>query len=188
MIESPVSRYCPDPYQYHRRATREVRAGGVGLGGTNPVRVQSMITCDTMDTAASIQQTLELAAVGCEIVRITAPTVKDAANLQHIVAGLRAQGCEVPIVADIHFKPEAAMEAAKWVEKVRINPGNYADSKKFKIVEYTDEQYAAELERIRERFTPLVELCKELGRAMRIGTNHGSLSDRIMNRYGDSPL
>jgi (E)-4-hydroxy-3-methylbut-2-enyl-diphosphate synthase len=162
--------------------------GGVGVGGVNPIRVQSMITCDTMDTAASIQQTLDLAAVGCEIVRITAPTVKDAANLQHIVAGLRAQGCQVPIVADIHFKPEAAMEAAKWVEKVRVNPGNYADSKKFKIVEYTDEQYAAELERIRERFTPLVVFMKEHGRAMRIGTNHGSLSDRIMNRYGDTPL
>ena len=173
---------------HERRATREVRIGNIGVGGSNPIRVQSMITCDTMDTAASIQQTLDLAAVGCEIVRITAPTVKDAANLQHIVAGLRAQGCEVPIVADIHFKPDAAMEAAKWVEKVRINPGNYADSKKFKIVEYTDEQYAAELERIRERFTPLVELCKARGVAMRIGTNHGSLSDRIMNRYGDTPL
>lgn len=147
-----------------------------------------MITCDTMDTAASIQQTLDLVAVGCEVVRITAPTVKDAANLQHIVAGLRERGCDVPIVADIHFKPEAAMEAAKWVEKVRINPGNYADSKKFKILEYTDEQYAAELERIRERFTPLVLFMKEHGRAMRIGTNHGSLSDRIMNRYGDTPL
>ncbi len=162
--------------------------GGVGVGGANPIRVQSMITCDTMDTEASIAQTMELAEVGCEIVRITAPTVKDSANLQHIVAGLRARGCHVPIVADIHFKPEAAMEAAKWVEKVRINPGNYADSKKFKIVEYTDEQYAAELERIRERFTPLVKLCKERGIAMRIGTNHGSLSDRIMNRYGDTPL
>ncbi len=180
--------YCVSPYTYQRRVSREVRAGNVGIGGANPVRVQSMITCDTMDTAASIQQTLELAAVGCEIVRITAPTVKDAANLQHIVAGLRAQGCEVPIVADIHFKPEAAMEAAKWVEKVRINPGNYADSKKFKIVEYTDAQYAAELERIRERFTPLVLFMKEHGRAMRIGTNHGSLSDRIMNRFGDTPL
>ena len=162
--------------------------GSVGVGGTNPIRVQSMITCDTMDTEASIAQTIELAEVGCEIVRITAPTVKDAANLQHIVAGLRARGCAVPIVADIHFKPDAALEAAKWVEKVRINPGNYADSKKFKIVEYTDEQYAAELERIRERFTPLVLLSKERGIAMRIGTNHGSLSDRIMNRYGDTPL
>jgi (E)-4-hydroxy-3-methylbut-2-enyl-diphosphate synthase len=162
--------------------------GRVGIGGDNPIRIQSMITCDTMDTEASIAQTIELAEVGCEIVRITAPTVKDAANLQHIVKGLRARGCNVPIVADIHFKPEAAMEAAKWVEKVRINPGNYADSKKFKIIEYTDEQYAAELARIRERFTPLVRLCQERGVAMRIGTNHGSLSDRIMNRYGDTPL
>jgi (E)-4-hydroxy-3-methylbut-2-enyl-diphosphate synthase len=180
--------YCESPYQYRRRLTREVMVGRVGIGGENPIRVQSMITCDTMDTEASIAQTIELAAVGCEIVRITAPTVKDSANLEQIVRGLRERGCEVPIVADIHFKPEAAMEAAKWVEKVRINPGNYADSKKFKILEYTDEQYAAELERIRQRFSPLVKLCKELGRAMRIGTNHGSLSDRILNRYGDTPL
>src|SRR3954470_15997739 len=162
--------------------------GHVGVGGTNPIRVQSMITCDTMDTEASIAQTMELAAAGCEIVRITAPTVKDSANLQHIVRGLRERGCDVPIVADIHFKPEAAMEAARWVEKVRINPGNYADSKKFAIKEYTDEQYAAELGRIEERFAPLVKLCLAEKRAMRIGTNHGSLSDRIMNRFGDTPL
>ncbi len=162
--------------------------GNVGIGGANPIRVQSMITCDTMDTEASIQETMELEAAGCEIVRITAPTVKDARNLEHIVKGLREYGCDVPIVADIHFKPEAAMEAAKWVDKVRINPGNYADSKKFVIREYTDEQYAAELGRIRARFRPLVELCKERGIAMRIGTNHGSLSDRILNRYGDTPL
>ncbi len=180
--------YCADPFSYRRRVSREVRVGDVGVGGDNPIRVQSMITCDTMDTEASIAQTIELAEVGCEIVRITAPTVKDAANLQHIVRGLRERGCNVPIVADIHFKPEAAMEAAKWVDKVRINPGNYADSKKFKIIEYSDEQYAAELTRIRQRFAPLVELCQERGIAMRIGTNHGSLSDRIMNRYGDTPL
>ncbi len=180
--------YCTDLFRYQRRVTREVMVGKVGVGGTNPIRVQSMITCDTMDTAASIAQTMELANAGCEIVRITAPTVKDAANLEQIVRGLRERGCDVPIVADIHFKPDAAMESAKWVEKVRINPGNYADSKKFKILEYTDEQYAAELERIRERFSPLVKFCKEHGRAMRIGTNHGSLSDRIMNRYGDTPL
>ena len=180
--------YCPDPFRYARRVTREVVVGGVGVGGANPIRVQSMITCDTMDTEASIAQTMELADAGCEIVRITAPTVKDSANLQHIVRGLRERGCNVPIVADIHFKPEAAMEAAKWVDKVRINPGNYADSKKFKIIEYSDEQYAAEIERIRQRFTPLVVACKERGIAMRIGTNHGSLSDRILNRYGDTPL
>ena len=162
--------------------------GKIGVGGAHPIRVQSMITCDTMDTEASIAQTMELAAVGCEIVRITAPTVKDARNLENIVKGLRARGCDVPIVADIHFKPEAAIEAAKWVDKVRINPGNYADSKKFAVREYTDDQYAAELARIRERFSPLVELCKQRGIAIRIGTNHGSLSDRIMNRYGDSPL
>ena len=160
----------------------------VGIGGDNPIRVQSMITCDTMDTEASIQQTIELADAGCEIVRITAPTAKDARNLEHIVRGLHERGCNVPIVADIHFKPEAAMEAAKWVDKVRINPGNYADSKKFVIREYTDEQYAAELARIRERFSPLVDLCKKRRIAMRIGTNHGSLSDRILNRYGDTPL
>ena len=183
----PVS-YCNSPFSYARRVSREVKVGPVGVGGSNPVRVQSMITCDTMDTEASIAQTLELAAVGCEIVRITAPTVKDSRNLELIVKGLRARGCLVPIVADIHFKPDAAMEAAKWVDKVRINPGNYADSKKFATREYTDEQYAAEIERIRERFSPLVQLCKERGIAIRIGTNHGSLSDRIMNRYGDTPL
>ena len=165
-----------------------MKVGNVGIGGDNPIRVQSMITCDTMDTEASIQQSMELADAGCEIVRITAPTVKDSRNLEHIVKGLRARGYDVPIVADIHFKPDAAMEAAKWVEKVRVNPGNYADSKKFVIREYTDEQYVAELNRIRDRFSPLVELCKTRGIAMRIGTNHGSLSDRILNRYGDTPL
>jgi (E)-4-hydroxy-3-methylbut-2-enyl-diphosphate synthase len=181
-------KYCASPLSYRRRPTREVRVGNIGIGGNNPIRVQSMITCDTMDTEMSIQQTVELAEVGCEIVRITAPTVKDARNLENIVKGLRDRGCNVPIVADIHFKPDAAMEAAKWVDKVRINPGNYADSKKFVIREYTDEQYAGELNRIRERFAPLVELCKKRGIAMRIGTNHGSLSDRILNRHGDTPL
>lgn len=181
-------RYCQSPFQYHRRPTREVKVGNVGIGGNNPIRVQSMLTCDTMDTEACIAQSLDLAGVGCEIVRITAPTVKDAANLEIIKEGLRKRGCDVPIVADIHFKPQAAMEAAKWVEKVRINPGNYADSKKFVVREYTDDQYLAELDRIRERFAPLVELCKSRGISMRIGTNHGSLSDRIMNRYGDTPL
>ncbi len=186
-------RYCESPFFYQRRQTREVvvgdpARGGVIIGGGHPVVVQSMITCDTMDTQASVQQTLDLVAVGCQIVRITAPTVKDAANLKNIVAELRARDCFVPIVADIHFKPEAAMEAAKWVEMVRVNPGNYADSKKFAVKEYTDEQYAAELRRIEEKFAPLVKLCKEMGRALRIGTNHGSLSDRIMNRFGDTPL
>src|SRR5205809_4493103 len=185
--------YCSSPFRYERRKTREVvvgdpARGGVIIGGDHPIVKQSMLTCDTMDTTACVQQTLDLVNVGCQLVRITAPTVKDAANLQQIVAELRARNCHVPIVADIHFKPEAAMEAAKWVEKVRVNPGNYADSKKFAIKEYTDEQYAAELQRIEEKFTPLVKLCKELGRALRIGTNHGSLSDRIMNRFGDSPL
>src|SRR5437870_4530355 len=181
-------RYCENPLQYRRRISREVRVGDVGVGGANPIRVQSMITCDTMDTEMSIQQTTELANVGCEVVRITAPTVKDSRNLEHIVKGLRELGCDVPIVADIHFKPEAALEAAKWVDKVRINPGNYADSKKFVIREYTDEQYAGELNRIRERISPLVDLCKKRGIAMRNGTNHGSLADRILNRYGDTLL
>jgi (E)-4-hydroxy-3-methylbut-2-enyl-diphosphate synthase len=186
-------RYCESPYFFQRRKTREIvigdpAHGGVIGGGDHPVVVQSMITCDTMDTAACVKQTLDLVAVGCQIVRITAPTVKDAANLQNIVAELRAKNCLVPIVADIHFKPEAALEAVKWVEVIRVNPGNYADTKKFAIKEYTDEQYAAELKRIEEKFTPLVLECKRLKRAIRIGTNHGSLSDRIMNRFGDSPL
>ncbi len=180
--------FCPDPFSYQRRLTREVNVGKVGVGGHHPIRVQSMITCDTMDTEACISQTMELAAVGCEIVRITAPTVKDAQNLRSIKKRLLEKGCDVPIVADIHFKPEAAMEAALWVEKVRINPGNYADSKKFAVKEYNDEQYVAELDRIRDRFSPLVRLARERGISLRIGTNHGSLSDRIMNRYGDTPL
>jgi (E)-4-hydroxy-3-methylbut-2-enyl-diphosphate synthase len=180
--------FCSDPFNYHRRLTREVKVGKVAVGGHHPIRVQSMITCDTMDTEACIRQTMELAAVGCEIVRITAPTVKDAQNLEYIKKGLLERGCDVPLVADIHFKPDAAMEAARWVEKVRINPGNYADSKKFAVKEYNDEQYLAELDRIRERFAPLVRLSQERGISLRIGTNHGSLSDRIMNRYGDTPL
>lgn len=162
--------------------------GNVGIGAHHPVRVQSMITSDTRDTPASVRQVLDLAEAGCEIVRITAQTKIYAANLENIAREVRAAGCNVPLVADIHFKPDAAMEAAKWVEKVRVNPGNYADKKKFEIREYSDSEYEEELERIREEFTPLVHLCKDLGRAMRIGTNHGSLSDRIMNRYGDTPL
>jgi (E)-4-hydroxy-3-methylbut-2-enyl-diphosphate synthase len=186
-------RYCESPFFHHRRKTREVvigdpAHGGVIIGGGHPVVKQSMLTCDTMDTAESVKQTLDLVAVGCQLVRITAPTVKDAANLQDIVAELHQRGCFVPIVADIHFKPEAAMEAVKWVEVVRVNPGNYADSKKFATKEYTDEQYTAELKRIEEKFTPLVLECIRLKRCLRIGTNHGSLSDRIMNRYGDTPL
>ena len=180
--------YCPDYFAYSRRKTREITVGNVGIGGDNPIRVQSMITSDTRDTEACVKQVLDLANAGCEIVRITAQTKKYAENLENIRDGVRAAGCDVPLVADIHFKPDAAFDAAKWVEKIRVNPGNYADKKKFEIREYTDEQYADELERIREDFAPLVKLCKELGRAMRIGTNHGSLSDRIMNRYGDTPL
>lgn len=181
-------RYCPDLYNYQRRQTREVRVGHVGIGGDNPIRVQSMLTSDTRDAEACIKEALGLAEAGCEIVRVTAQTRPIAENLEHIKAGLLKAGCEVPLVADIHFKPDAAMEAVKWVEKVRVNPGNYADKKKFAVREYTDGEYAAEIDRIEEDFAPLVIECKKLSRAMRIGTNHGSLSDRIMNRYGDTPL
>ena len=186
-------KYCSSPWNFTRRPTREVTVGdpahgGVIIGGRHPVVRQSMLTCDTMDTAACVQQTLDLVAVGCQLVRITAPTVKDAANLECIVRELRAVGCLVPIVADIHFKPDAALEAVKWVEKVRVNPGNYADKKKFAVKEYDDDGYAAELARVEDAFTPLVLEARRLHRALRIGTNHGSLSDRIMNRYGDTPL
>ncbi|MED5457823.1 MAG: (E)-4-hydroxy-3-methylbut-2-enyl-diphosphate synthase [Verrucomicrobiota bacterium] len=174
-------------FHYDRRQTREVMVGPVGIGADNPIRVQSMITTDTLDTESSVKEVLQLADEGCEIVRITAQTRRHAANLEHIASGVRSEGCKVPLVADIHFRPDAAMEAAKWVEKVRVNPGNYADKKKFLIRDYTDAQYSEELERIREQFSPLVKLCKSRGVAMRIGTNHGSLSDRIMNRYGDTP-
>jgi (E)-4-hydroxy-3-methylbut-2-enyl-diphosphate synthase len=183
-----MSSELTSPFYPERRPSRTVRVGSTGLGGDHPVRVQSMLTCDTMDTEACVRDSIALADVGCEIVRITAPTVKDARNLEPIRDALRARGCNVPLVADIHFKPEAALESAKWVEKVRVNPGNYADSKKFAVREYTDNQYAEEIGRIREKFAPLVKLCRERGVSMRIGTNHGSLSDRIMNRYGDTPL
>jgi (E)-4-hydroxy-3-methylbut-2-enyl-diphosphate synthase len=188
MTDHALLRYCPDLLAYTRRMTRQVMVGNVGIGGGNPIRVQSMITSDTRDTPACVAEVLQLAEAGCEIVRITAQTKIYAANLENIAREVRAAGCRVPLVADIHFKPDAALEAAKWVEKVRVNPGNYADKKKFEVREYSDAEYSEELERIREEFAPLVELCKSLGRAMRIGTNHGSLSDRIMNRYGDSPL
>ncbi|MGY8658816.1 MAG: (E)-4-hydroxy-3-methylbut-2-enyl-diphosphate synthase [Verrucomicrobiales bacterium] len=181
-------RYCEDLFNYSRRESRVVTVGNVKMGGGHPVVVQSMITADTRDTEACVTEVLQLANAGCEIVRITAQTRKYAQNLENIRDGVRAAGCAVPLVADIHFKPDAAFEAAKWVEKVRVNPGNYVDKKKFEIREYTDEQYEEELQRIREEFAPLVGLCKERNRAIRIGTNHGSLSDRIMNRYGDTPL
>ena len=187
-VEAENLKYCPDLYSYTRRESREVMVGHVGIGGDNPVRIQSMITSDTRDTEGCVKEILELAEGGCEIVRLTAQTRKYAENLENISREVRAAGCNVPLVADIHFKPDAAFEAAKWVEKIRVNPGNYADKKKFEIREYTDEQYADELARIEEAFTPLVHLCQEKSRAIRIGTNHGSLSDRIMNRYGDSPL
>lgn len=183
-----VSRYPQPAFFYQRRKTREVTVGTVKIGNQNPVVPQSMLTCDTMDTEACVQQTLELVKVGCQIVRITAPTVKDAANLKNIREELNRRGVTVPLVADIHFKPDAAMEAAQWVEKIRINPGNFIDKKKFVVKEYTDEVYAEEVARLETAFRPLVELCHKRGIAMRIGTNHGSLSDRIMNRFGDTPL
>jgi (E)-4-hydroxy-3-methylbut-2-enyl-diphosphate synthase len=162
--------------------------GRVGVGGDNPIRLQSMTTTDTMNTQATVEQSLRMVDAGCEIVRITAPTVLDAKNLENIKNELLKKGCDVPLVADIHFRPDAAMVAADFVEKVRINPGNFVDGKAFKIREYTDAEYEQEILRIEEKFTPLVEKLKKFKRAVRIGTNHGSLSDRIMNRYGDTPL
>ena len=187
-MSSPLLRYCPDLYNYQRRETRPVLVGNVQIGGGAPVVVQSMLTSDTRDAEACVKEALGLAEAGCQIVRVTAQTRVIAENLQHIRDGIRAAGCDVPLVADIHFKPDAAMEAVKWVEKVRVNPGNYADKKKFAIKEYTDDEYAAEVAYMEEQFVPLVKDCIRLGRAMRIGTNHGSLSDRIMNRHGDTPL
>ncbi|MDJ0365182.1 (E)-4-hydroxy-3-methylbut-2-enyl-diphosphate synthase [Hymenobacter sp. H14-R3] len=180
--------YCPSLTEYKRRVARVVNIGGVPMGGDYPIRVQSMTTVDTMDTLGSVEQTLRMVAAGCEYVRITAPSVKEAQNLLEIKKELRARGCNVPLIADIHFTPNAAELAARIVEKVRVNPGNYADKKKFDTIEYTDASYAAEVDRIRERFRPLVKICKQYGTAMRIGTNHGSLSDRILSRYGDTPL
>ncbi|MBR7109945.1 MAG: (E)-4-hydroxy-3-methylbut-2-enyl-diphosphate synthase, partial [Akkermansia sp.] len=179
--------HCPSLYQYTRRCTREVQVGNLGLGGQNPIRIQSMLTSDTLDTAGCVRGSLALAEAGCEIIRLTAQTKVYAANLENIARELRAAGCHVPLVADIHFKPDAAMEAAKWVEKIRVNPGNFVDKKKFLERDYTDFEYEEELERVRKAFTPLVLFCKEHGRAMRLGANHGSLSDRILNRYGDTP-
>ncbi len=180
--------YCPSLVRYERWRTRAVSIGSIGIGGDNPIRVQSMTTTDTMDTAATVAQSIRMIEAGCELVRITAPSKKEAENLAVIRKELRTAGFDTPLVADIHFTPNAAEIAARIVEKVRVNPGNYADKKKFDVREYTDKEYDAELERIRERFTPLVRICKEHGTAMRIGTNHGSLSDRILNRYGDTPL
>ena len=183
-----AKQYCNSLVQYSRRKTLEVRIGDLPMGGNNPIRIQSMTTIDTMDTKGSVEQTIRMVEAGCEYVRITAPSVKEARNLEAIKKELRARGYTVPLIADIHFTPNAAELAARIVEKVRINPGNYADKKRFEDIEYTDASYEAELERIRQKFTPLVKICKEYGTAMRIGTNHGSLSDRIMSRYGDTPL
>jgi (E)-4-hydroxy-3-methylbut-2-enyl-diphosphate synthase len=183
-----IKQYCNSLVEYSRRKTIEVRIGDVPMGGSNPIRIQSMTTVDTMDTIGSVEQTIRMVEAGCEYVRITAPSIKEAQNLQEIKKELRKRGYNVPLIADIHFTPNAAELAARIVEKVRINPGNYADKKRFEEIEYTDASYEAELERIRNKFTPLVKICKEHGTAMRIGTNHGSLSDRIMSRYGDTPL
>ncbi len=180
--------YCPSLTQYQRWETRCVMIGNVGVGGDNPIRIQSMTTTNTMDTEGTIAQSIRMIEAGCEIVRITAPSINEAKNLKPIRDSIRARGFNTPLVADIHFTPNAAAVAAAIVEKVRINPGNYADRKKFETHDYSDQSYSEELERIRDRFMPLVRICKENGTAMRIGTNHVSLSDRIMSRYGDTPL
>jgi (E)-4-hydroxy-3-methylbut-2-enyl-diphosphate synthase len=179
--------YCNSLTKYSRFLTREVSIGDVPMGGLNPIRIQSMTTTDTMDTLGTVEQTIRMVESGCEYVRITAPSVKEAENLANIKKELRYRGYTVPLVADIHFTPNAAESAARIVEKVRVNPGNYADKKRFQNFEYTDLAYQAELERIYKKFSPLVKICKEYGTAMRIGTNHGSLSDRIMSHYGDTP-
>ena len=180
--------YCPSLTSYQRRQTITAHIGDVPMGSDYPIRVQSMTTVDTMDTEGSINQSIRMIESGCEYIRITAPSVKEAQNLEAIRKGLRARGYQTPLIADIHFTPNAAELAARIVEKVRINPGNYADKKRFETIDYTEASYALELERIREKFLPLVKICKEYGTAMRIGTNHGSLSDRILSRYGDTPL
>ena len=180
--------YCNSLTQLSRLKTREVKIGDLLLGNGHPIRVQTMTTTDTMDTMATVEQTIRCIEAGAELVRITAPSKKEAENLQHIKDELRKRGYTTPLVADIHFTPNAAEIAARIVEKVRVNPGNYVDKKKFEQIDYTDAEYLEEIERIRERFTPLVLICKEYGTAMRIGTNHGSLSDRIMSRYGDTPI
>ncbi|MFZ9956006.1 MAG: (E)-4-hydroxy-3-methylbut-2-enyl-diphosphate synthase [Flavobacteriales bacterium] len=180
--------YTNNLTQYERWLTREVSIGDLKMGGKNPIRIQSMTTTDTMDTIATVEQTIRMIKSGCELVRITAPSIKEAENLANIKKELKARGYNVPLIADIHYTPNAAEVAARLIEKVRVNPGNYVDKKKFQTLEYTDSEYQQELDRIREKFSPLVKVCKEYGTAMRIGTNHGSLSDRIMSRYGDSPL
>jgi (E)-4-hydroxy-3-methylbut-2-enyl-diphosphate synthase len=180
-------RYCNSLTEYSRFVTREVNIGDVPMGGNNPIRIQSMTTTDTMDTIGTVEQSIRMIEAGCEYVRITAPSIKEAQNLAEIKKQLRQRGYNTPLVADIHFTPNAAEVAARIVEKVRVNPGNYADKKKFDQIDYTDLQYQGELDRIFQKFTPLVKICKEYGTAMRIGTNHGSLSDRIMSRYGDTP-
>ena len=180
-------KYCKSLTKYFRFKTREVMVGGVGIGGDNPIRIQSMTTTNTMDTQATVNESIRMIKAGCELVRITAPSRKEAENLQNIKNELVKRGYNTPIIADIHYTPKAAEIAAKIVEKVRVNPGNYADKKKFEEIEYTDNSYNKELARIKEKFTPLVTICKEYGTAMRIGTNHGSLSDRILSRYGDTP-
>ncbi len=180
--------YTPSLFQYRRLTTREVRIGDLLLGNGHPIRVQTMTTTDTMDTIATVEQSIRCIEAGAELVRITAPSKKEAENLKLIRDELHKRGYHTPLVADIHFTPNAAEIAARIVEKVRVNPGNYVDKKKFELIEYSDADYAEEIERIRDRFTPLVKICKEYGTAMRIGTNHGSLSDRIMSRYGDTPM
>ena len=186
-MKTNLQEYCLDLSNYKRLSTRKVSVGDVLIGAENPIKVQSMTTTDTMDTQGTIAQSIKMIDAGCELVRITAPSKKDAENLANIKNELRLKGYKTPLVADIHYTPNAAEIAAKIVEKVRINPGNYADKKKFEEIDYTDESYNNELLRIEEKFTPLVQICKQNNTSMRIGTNHGSLSDRILSRYGDTP-
>lgn len=188
LIEELKGKYCNSLSNYKRYKTRIVNIGDVPMGGDNPIRIQSMTTTDTMNTLATVEQTIRMVEAGCEYVRITAPSVNESNNLAEIKKELRRRGYNVPLVADIHFTPNAAEAAARIVDKVRVNPGNYADKKKFEQIDYTQSEYNAELDRIRKKFDPLVKICKEHGTAMRIGTNHGSLSDRIMSWYGDTPL
>ena len=183
-----IQEYCMDFTSYSRFPTREVMVGDVSIGANNPIRIQSMTTTDTMDTLGTVEQSIRMIEAGCELVRITAPSIKEAKNLELIKKSLRAKGYKVPLIADIHFTPNAAEVAAGIVEKVRINPGNFADRKKFEVIEYSDQGYEDELNRVSERFSPLIKICKNNGTAMRIGTNHGSLSDRILSKYGDTPL
>jgi len=182
------NQYCPSLSHYERLKSLEVKVGSVSLGNGLPIRIQSMTTTSTMDTNATVQQSIRLIESGCDYVRITAPSIKDAENLAPIKKAIRIAGYQTPLIADIHFTPKAALIAARIVEKIRVNPGNFIDKKRFEHINYTDSAYTEELDKLRKNFIPLIRICKEYGTAIRIGTNHGSLSDRIMSRYGDTPI